>query len=61
MIDVAALRRARLDLAYARTVALLAAGAKRRRHREAFATDLRALLLKIDLQLEAIEQEGWRE
>lgn len=61
MINVAALRRVRLDLAYARTVALLTASAKHRRHRDAFAADLRALLLLIDQQLEEIEREGWNQ
>lgn len=60
-MDVAALRRARLEIAYARTVALLAACAKRKRHRAAWANDLRATLARIDEQLAEIEREGWRE
>lgn len=53
------LRNARLEIDYARTLALLAAGARKRRHREAFALQLRAQLKRIGELLEAIEREGW--
>lgn len=53
------LRTARLEIDYARTLALLAAGARRRKHREAFAMQLRAQLKRIADMLEEIEREGW--
>lgn len=60
-MDVTALRRARLELAYARTSALLAAVARRRCWRERHAADLRAVLAEVDRILAELERDAWDE
>ncbi len=58
-MNLARVRALRLELREARTVALLAGWSSRRKHRRAYAAELRRLLAEIDEQLADVEREGW--
>lgn len=53
------LRLARLEIDYARQTALLAGWSQRKKHRHAYARELRETLRRIDHLLAQIEKEGW--